>query len=547
LKWKAFYLRIKARSKKTAAVISRNARISYAEYESNHTIYKAKHAFYELTQKNTIKKYNFEIYIIIMAQLNRISGIKLFSIALLYLVYIPFTSFGQEIIFKGLVKNSEGKLLDNAILTKKYKNKEQENSSVSLGKFSTVISDTANLENISFSYLGYSSVLVKAKEVLRFTRNNKNADFIVVLKIKDVDLSQIVVTDKHPFYQNENATVFDYEIMPNGNIILVMERKIYLINQQDSIIKSIQNTNGIDHIVKACSGKFFLCNKKALFPISINDTSLLISNTSVDLTSSLKQINELIACDTTIKIKESVSSHNQKIVYRLQPISDPSVEVNFYVAQNKEQMKAASAEKAYIDKYDSLAKEEVVPSAMHATFYSSMIGGGSGGAQSKSSLGVQSVLDEMSDIVWKEDNKAWKYEFYTSKKIYAPVFLHNDSIYIFDHASNKITAITYSKTGNELHVNTILKVPITYTKKPGWRTVVLKDSYTGEFFTAYRNERMVLNNIPLFGNTKQLSITLPKGHLFIDKVKIYNHTAYYLWRDLTNETSTWTLYKMAAE
>ena len=471
-----------------------------------------------------------------------IAGIKLLSFVALFIICIPYASMGQELVLKGVVKNTEGKLLSNVILTKKYKNKPAEISTVSSGTFAIKLSDTTNLEAVSFSYLGYTTSTIKTKDALLFIQNNPNADFIVILKAKPVDLNQVVITDKHPFYQNENASVFDYEIMPNGNLILVMEKRILLINPQDSILKTIPNTMEIDEIIKACSGRIFLRNKTLLYPTYISDTSLRISNDPVEINSSLKQINELIACDTVIKIKERVSSHNQKVTYKLQPLSDPSVEVNLYVAQNKQQMKWANTEKAQIDRYDSLAKLEEVPTEMTATFSSNMVGGGSSGKK-----GVQSNYDEMVSVVWPQDSKVWKYEFFTSKKLYAPIFLLHDSIYIFDHAINKIVAIAYNKEGNTLKLNTILKDSITYHKKKGWQKIVLQDSYTGEFFTLYRNERLVLNNILLFGDKKQIEITLPKGHLFANNIKIYNHTAYYLWRDLTNETSIRTLYKVSAQ
>ena len=266
----------------------------------------------------------------------------------------------------------------------------------------------------------------------------------------------------------------------------------------------------------------------------------MISDNPVEINSSLKQINELIACDTAIRIKESIKGHNQRLLYKLQTISPPSAEINFYIAQNKDQMKMAIAEKAAIDAYDSLAKWEELPNAMTAQVFSSMVGGGGG-------VSKQSYRDEMVAVVWPEEHKEWRYEFFTSKKLYAPVFLRNDSIYVFDHGINKIVVIAYNKTGNVVKLKPILKDSITYHRKKGWQKIILQDSYTGEFFTVYKNERVVLNNIALFGNKKQTSITLPKGRLYVDRIKIYNHTMYYLWRDLSNENSVRTLYKMHAD
>lgn len=464
-----------------------------------------------------------------------------------YLLFFLFIAsiqiqFAQEIIFKGYVKNVSGKVLENVIVSKKYKNKLAEVTTISGGKFSIVLTDTTNLEAISFSYLGYETSIINAKDILLFIKKDKNADFILILKLKDVTLKQVVVTDKIPFYQNENASVFDYEIMPNGNLVLVMEKEIYLINQQDSILKAIQNKMGISFIIKACSGRIFLCSKKSLYTTYITDTTFLISDYVVDINSSLKQLSDLIACDSSIKIKESVSSHKQKIVYKIQPVSNLSIEINFYVAQNKEKMKRAAVEKSKIDRHDSLAELGLVPTMMTAeTSFGGMVGGGSNGV-----IGKQFFRDEMLEVVWVEDQKEWKYEFYTSKKLYNPVFLHHDSIYVFDHVLHKITVIGYNKTGDDIHVNTLLKTPSTYHQNKGWQKIILQDNYTNNFFTVYRNERLVLSSIPIFDNKKQTTITLPKDHLYVEKLKVYKNTAYYLWRDITNPTSAWTLYKMPA-
>ncbi|MEO8759687.1 MAG: hypothetical protein ABI388_01680, partial [Bacteroidia bacterium] len=71
-----------------------------------------------------------------------------------YLLFFLFIAsiqiqFAQEIIFKGYVKNVSGKVLENVIVSKKYKNKLAEVTTISGGKFSIVLTDTTNLEAIS--------------------------------------------------------------------------------------------------------------------------------------------------------------------------------------------------------------------------------------------------------------------------------------------------------------------------------------------------------------------------------------------------------------
>ncbi len=454
-----------------------------------------------------------------MANLN--PGIKQFFFIILFCFsLLSLTAYSQEkqegTIFRGSVKNSNGKLLENVIISLKYKNKPPVVFPISSEKFSIAIQDTSTFEYISFSCLGFETAKVTASDALLSINRNKSAGFKVELKQRSIELNQVIVKSSLPFYQNENADVYDYEIMPNGNLLLVMEKSLILINQQDSILKTIPNNNGINEIIKACSGRIFLRNDKLLFPTFISNSDFLLSNDPVEIDFSLKQINELIACDSIIKIKETVSSSNQKIIYKLQLISNPSIEADFYTAQDKERMKMAALEKKEID-------NEYVPNKM----------------------GDISVSQQA--IVWEHDHKVWHYEYYSSKKLYAPVFLRNKSIFVFDHGINKIIVIEYNKEGNVLKLNTILKDSITYNKKKGWQKIILQDNYNGDFFTVNKDKQLILSSIPLLGNAKQINVYLPKEHVFIEKIMVYNHTVYYLWKDRYKATPTRALFKAAAK
>ena len=209
------------------------------------------------------------------------------------------------------------------------------------------------------------------------------------------------------------------------------------------------------------------------------------------------------------------------------------MQVSFYVTQNHQKTKWAYEEKAQIDAYDSLSNLGDLPTVMTAITFD--IPGGKG------------FYDEMLSVVWPEDHKVDKYEYFTSRKIFAPVFLRRDSIFIFDHVMNKMVVFNYNKVNGDIHLHSVLKDSITYNRKKGWLNLIIQDSYTGDFFTAYRNDRYILSNIKILGKEKACEIIFPKKHNYVDKVKVYKHQVYYLWKDPGNENSFRTLYKLMVE
>ncbi len=403
-------------------------------------------------------------------------------------------------------------MIQNVAIKANYKLEKKESFDSPDGKFRIVINDTFNLESVSFIRIGYETLVISSKKIFSHLRNNKN-EFTVTLKKKEVNLSQVEITAKLPFYQNENATLLDYEITHEGNLILVMEKLIFLISPKDSIIKSIKNTQGISKIIKACSGRIFFLNSNLIFPTFISTKDLLISKDPLEIEYPLDQINELVACDSIIKIKESIGPHNQALIYRIQLASEPESEITFYIAKNKDLMKLARVEKKEIDR-------EKVPDRMKAYL----------------------TGDELQKIR-NHDKKVWKYEFFTSKLLYSPIFIKNDSILIFDYGTKKIMGFSYLKEGSQLKLKTIISDTLKNVKKDSLSRLIVQDSHTRELFSVLREGSVTLTHV-VFGNSKtHPSIELPIEHKFVSNIKMYNHVVYYLWRDPNSQIGTKTLHK----
>jgi len=440
----------------------------------------------------------------------------LFSIVL-FSNLLQFTGLlGQqsevEYSFNGVIVDSNQQTIENVAIRINYKNKKSIAVNTFDGKFQIKIVDTVNLESISFVHASYEDLTLDAKDVFSFIRDNSQMDYKLILRKKEINLPQVEVTSKLPFYQNENVTVIDYEISPDGNIIILMEKLIFLINSNDSIIATIQNTQGIYEILKACSGRIFFRNKKFIFPTHISKTEILVSKDPIEISSPIRQINELVACDSIIKIKETVGLHSQTLFYRIQLTSDSRSEIVLYVAQNKDMATMAHVDKLEID-------NEVVPDRM-----GELTGG------------------EL-NIIRNHDKNVWKYEFFTSKKIYSPVFIKHDSILIFDYGAKKMVVFTYIKDNNALKIKTVLTDIMANSKTANSTKVIIQDSFTRELFSVSNSVPVTVSHLSNGLSRKQAVVTLPSQHTFADKIKLHNNVVYYLSRDYNKHSASKTLYR----
>jgi hypothetical protein len=111
------------------------------------------------------------------------------------------------------------------------------------------------------------------------------------------------------------------------------------------------------------------------------------------------------------------------------------------------------------------------------------------------------------------------------KEIYAPMFLKNDTIYLFDFYKNYLRK--YDRHGEKLD-----SIPITMhqqPKKTGWCNRLIQDAITGNIYAVFdKGGYTVIQPLQLKDGTLGLPIRLE--FRYVDKLVIHNSAVYYTYR-----------------
>lgn len=111
------------------------------------------------------------------------------------------------------------------------------------------------------------------------------------------------------------------------------------------------------------------------------------------------------------------------------------------------------------------------------------------------------------------------------KEIYAPLFVRNDSLFVFDHYKDLL--FTFDDEGNKLD-----SVAITHhlqPKKTGWRNKILQDQFTGELFAVYEKAgHTTLRRIDV--RTGQTKESVQLHFKYVEKLMLRNNAAFYTYR-----------------
>lgn len=111
------------------------------------------------------------------------------------------------------------------------------------------------------------------------------------------------------------------------------------------------------------------------------------------------------------------------------------------------------------------------------------------------------------------------------KQLYAPMFRRNDSIFVFDYYKDKL--FTFDDRGNKLD-----SVPIFHHYQPkqtGWKRTLLQDDVSGDIYVFFEKAGICsVRRIDL--KTGALGSQIRFDHKYVDKLAISGHRAYYIYR-----------------
>ncbi len=109
--------------------------------------------------------------------------------------------------------------------------------------------------------------------------------------------------------------------------------------------------------------------------------------------------------------------------------------------------------------------------------------------------------------------------------LYAPLFVQNDSVYVFDHYKNKMFKYTaQSKVADSLSINYHLA-----SRKSGWEQPLIQDKQAKKIYALFmRGGYTYLSLIDL--NTGAVKKTFKLYYKYIEKIQIINDEVYYIYR-----------------
>jgi len=109
--------------------------------------------------------------------------------------------------------------------------------------------------------------------------------------------------------------------------------------------------------------------------------------------------------------------------------------------------------------------------------------------------------------------------------LYAPLFVLNDSVFIFDHYKNKLFKYTPTQ-------GTIDSVSISYhlkSKKSGWEQPLIQDKITGKIYALFMRGGYTYLSL-INSNTGKVSKTFKLFYKYVEKIQIINNEVYYIYR-----------------
>lgn len=359
-----------------------------------------------------------------------------------------------------------------------------------LVKFNVQTTDSVQIECVHPNFVTRS---------LRFSLKDSTLKLIVLSKQKITYLDGVVVKPTgvpDTIVQSEKFSVHDYAVLNDGRYILLTYSKNPKKGCSLQLVDGNKTVHELDVFVKYqdlirdYKGDIHAVSEKEVVFLSITGNSI-----------------ELIPYN-----KEYYQSH-------IQPLIDSTKETYYF-----------SNYKSFVPEMDyfSYVEEQKIPSKIrHIIDKETMV-------QYRSEYKWVDVRTRL----WARDKERetgidaemWVgANYYTQsiyyKPIYAPLFVQNDTIYIFDHYSNWLFKHDYD--GRKLD-----SIPIYHhldNKKTGWKQQIIQDNLSKELFFLYEKDgnTYLKNYNPTTGN---LSKSVQLHFKYIENIQINGNQVYYIYR-----------------
>lgn len=314
-----------------------------------------------------------------------------------------------------------------------------------------------------------------------------------VQQVKEVSVNY--TKKKEVAFEDEKYFIIDFHIDSNATFLLVSNRRNYFIYSLNSLMQTEHKLKLKFHpksLYLDCLGNTHIIARDSMYQLEkINNQGVITHRNSIMLYH--RYFKDCVADNDSFVIFKTHQNYNQSLSY-YGLAKDKHLRQEVYRIEDSLLVKSANEEARKI-------REERGSSGSH----------------------TGEIQKEQIREMREKEQRAMFFEHIVKRKKYHPLFVHEDTTYIFDHLNNECIQLNAS--------NEILKrIPIEHHEHRNWHKRVQFDQIRHNFYSVeikHGAEIMVRLDKSSLKPTQKTKIT---KHPYPRKVLIYNGFAYYTYK-----------------
>ncbi|MFZ5553280.1 MAG: hypothetical protein ACOZCO_09210 [Bacteroidota bacterium] len=318
----------------------------------------------------------------------------------------------------------------------------------------------------------------------------------VILKFRE--LPELTITARpDTAFSSEQLSVSDFEFYGKNFVLLVYEKKlekdskVIYVDENQSILSTFTVPDVAKELYKDFAGKIYVVCEKRTFQVEVRDDVLSLYPLENDFFE--KQVRPWVDTTENKAYFSDFVWYYPEFNYYVYNVEDSSYK-NIHKVVDKPLMELFRAQYKYVDGRDKL------------TAYRAQLETG--------------VDKEIWIAIWSGFPNSIYYD-----QLYAPMFIKEDTIMIFDHYTNKL--YRYDARNNPID-----SVDISYhigVDKKEWEQLLVKDQETGVIYSVYlRGGKYYLKELNT--STGEVKNVFRLYYKYPEKLQVRDGYAYYIYR-----------------
>ncbi len=417
------------------------------------------------------------------------------KLLLTFILFFPLLGFNQQITVVGKLVDYKKESIKAVKVI--YGNKPEYRTKSKIdGTYSFKIYLT-ELDVITFEHVAFEDKSIEITK--RLKKKIKNDTLTLNISLNDFELGVIEVGVKTPkvVFESKLFSVSDFEALPNGNMILLSYERTL---KKGSKIKLVDST------------------------MTELDSYIMLDE-CIELTTDFRNNTHVITRDNVYQI---VIDNNRLYLYKedrtyyfkyLAPIIDTLTDRIYYSNYSElypafdymEFNKTDSTYKTFLGVQDKPLMEQY-----RAEFRFS-------GVRTKLWAHQKQIETGIDKEIWVGATVFTNSLYYTP--LYAPLFIKNDSVLVFDHYENKL----YTHTPN---LGLVDSTSISYhlnSRKSGWEHPMIQDEITEDVYAIFMRNGYTFLSL-LDTKTGDIIKTFKLYYKYVEGIQIIDNTVYYIYR-----------------